>query len=106
LATSRWSDEHHHLPVLDPQVEVGDSLRAAVVDLRDLVEFDLRHRSALDRSAEAGATEEGPLEDEEGPDRDEASDEHRGEEDAERRLQLDRGQAERKRLLVRVRDDE
>src|SRR6185312_13692167 len=46
-------------------------------------------RSALDRSAEAGAAEERALEDEEAGDWQEAGDEHRREEDAERGLGLD-----------------
>src|SRR6185312_7154216 len=63
-------------------------------------------RSALDRSAEAGAAEERALEDEEAGDWQKAGDEHRREEDAERGLGLDRGQPDRERLLVRVRQDE
>ncbi len=87
LAASGRADEHHHLSVLDLQVEVRDGPRTTVVDLRALVELNLCHSgSPLDRSGEAGSPEEGALEDEEAGDRDEAGNEHRREEDAERRL--------------------
>src|SRR6478736_8770751 len=60
----------------------------------------------LDRAAEAGATQERALEDQEPGDRDEARDEHGSEEDAELRLRLDGRKANRERLLVRVGEDE
>src|SRR5207244_427772 len=63
-------------------------------------------RSALERAAKPRAAQERALEDEEADDGHETGDEHRRQEDAELRLRLDRRQAHRERLLVRIREDE
>src|SRR5207253_10182974 len=63
-------------------------------------------RSALDRTSEPRAAQERALEDQEAGDGHEAGDEHRGEENPELGLRLDRRQPHRERLLVWVREHE
>ena len=43
LSAAGRADEDHELAVLDLEVEIGDGLRPVGIDLRELLEGDLRH---------------------------------------------------------------
>ena len=47
LATSRRTDEHEELAVVDVERQTGDGLEAVVVDLVDIVECDRCHRTPI-----------------------------------------------------------
>ena len=121
LAAPGWADEHHELAVLDLEVELVDGARSVAVDLRGCLESDPRHRLLLHRPAECPAHEGALGEQEDDRDRDDR------EEGRERELRLEdvdrlaaaadrrverrrRGEqvreADRDRVLVRVREDD